>query len=233
MLVPMAAGAPKPSAVVFLREGIEIGLAMPDVVGRLCRDGSVLLPLAGAATTEGGAQLLRVGPMVAGRSIGVPVEVRIGPRWTRDGTIAVPIRWEAAVLGALFPVLDGTLVFSRLGAARTRLELEASYRPPMDAVGELLDRTLLHRVAEATVRSFLQRMADSLVAATDPGGGGAFPDGRGSPDGGTVSGGDRGTVAGGGPEVGGDWMDGGAAAGRPLRLVQASDPDGNGGPEAF
>jgi hypothetical protein len=167
----MAAAAAKPNAVVFLREAVEIEMSVDEVVAHLCRDGSVLLPLADAATDDGEAQLLRVGPTVAGRSIGVPVEVRLGPRWTRGGAVAVPIRWESAVLGGLFPVLDGTLVFSRLGEDSTRLELEASYRPPLDAFGELLDRALLHRVAESTIRSFLRRMADTIHSSFEGDGG--------------------------------------------------------------
>jgi len=169
MLSRMAAAElTRPGAVVFLRESVEIERSMPEVWARLCRDSSRLLPLADAASGDGEAQLLRVGPRLAGRQLGVPVEIRLGGIWTREGSVAVPIRWEAAAFGSLFPVLDGTLVFSPLSPERCRLELEATYRPPFEAFGDLLDRTLLHRVAESTIRSFLDRMAESLERPDPP-----------------------------------------------------------------
>lgn len=51
---------------------------------------------------------------------------------------------------------------------RSRLEIKASYRVPLGGLGRTLDRPLLHLVAEATIRSFLQRLAEDLAAP--PGG---------------------------------------------------------------
>jgi hypothetical protein len=48
------------------------------------------------------------------------------------------------------------------------LILSASYVPPLGELGWRLDRALLHRVAESTVRSFLLRLAASLEARQMP-----------------------------------------------------------------
>jgi hypothetical protein len=45
-----------------------------------------------------------------------------------------------------------------VGEQRTRLAISARYRPPLGAVGRAADRVLLHRVAEATVKDFLDRV---------------------------------------------------------------------------
>jgi hypothetical protein len=96
--------------------------------------------------------------------LGIPTNVRLGPCWTRDGSATIPIRWDAAVLQSVFPVLDGTLVITPLGGSRCRLGIEASYRPPLEGIGLLADRLLLHRVAESTVHDFLERLAATLAA---------------------------------------------------------------------
>ena len=42
------------------------------------------------------------------------------------------------------------------------------YRPPLGALGAGLDRAVLHRVADATARSLLVRVADVLTHPQDP-----------------------------------------------------------------
>jgi hypothetical protein len=45
----------------------------------------------------------------------------------------------------------------------TQLTLRGRYEPPLGTLGRQIDRLLLHRVAEATVRSFMRRLAESLT----------------------------------------------------------------------
>ena len=42
--------------------------------------------------------------------------------------------------------------------------MDARYRPPLALVGRALDRALLHRVAEATIKDFVDRVAERIVA---------------------------------------------------------------------
>ena len=60
------------------------------------------------------------------------------------------------------------------GEHSARLSLAGVYRPPLGALGAGLDRAVFHRVADATARSLLARVADALtrpqnLAATMPG----------------------------------------------------------------
>jgi hypothetical protein len=155
-------GAPPPS-VIFLNDAVEVDGWSYELEGQICSNEKVLLPMADESTESGEAILMTLGRTFGERVLGVPTNVRLGPCWTREGGVAIPIRWEAAVLGSAFPVLDGTLVITPLGGRRCRLGIEATYRPPLDRFGVLVDRLLLHRVAESTVHDFLQRLASVLA----------------------------------------------------------------------
>jgi hypothetical protein len=90
------------------------------------------------------------------------------------------LRWEAAGPGGgLFPVLDANLTLTPApgSGAGSVLELAGVYRPPLGLVGQALDRAVLHRIAAATVRRFLARVAAQLT--DQPARNGA--DGPGSP----------------------------------------------------
>jgi hypothetical protein len=77
-------------------------------------------------------------------------------------------------MGRLFPVLDANVILIPAGENTSQLALAGAYRPPFAAVGQGLDRVLLHRAASATVRSLLRRMAETITAAT-PGASGPGP----------------------------------------------------------
>ncbi len=88
--------------------------------------------------------------------------MRLGQPSSLEGSIVLALRWEDARRPNLFPVLDGNLEVVPLGPDQSRIVLCASYRPPFEAVGRVLDQALLHRVAESTVRSFLHKVAEAL-----------------------------------------------------------------------
>ena len=66
-------------------------------------------------------------------------------------------------MGSLFPVLDANIILIPAGENASLLALAGAYRPPFAAVGQGLDRVLLHRAASATVRSLLRRMAETIA----------------------------------------------------------------------
>lgn len=83
-----------------------------------------------------------------------------------DDTVIIAIRWESiGPASELFPSLDADLTLSRSDGTQTRLTLVGSYRPPLGRVGAALDRAMLHRVAQATMRNFLKQLAE---IATSP-----------------------------------------------------------------
>jgi hypothetical protein len=64
--------------------------------------------------------------------------------------------------GGLFPVPDADLKLAPDGESGTVLSLADSYRPPLGSLGEALDRTILRRVAAATIRSFVAEVAAQI-----------------------------------------------------------------------
>lgn len=58
--------------------------------------------------------------------------------------------------------MDADLLLAPLGTQLTQLALRGSYRPPLGALGRAADRALLHRIAEASVKGFVDRIARAL-----------------------------------------------------------------------
>ena len=72
------------------------------------------------------------------------------------------LEWQAVRRPRLFPAMKATLVIFALTPTETQLELEGQYEPPMGKIGEAIDAALGHRLAEASVKQFLQEVASWL-----------------------------------------------------------------------
>jgi hypothetical protein len=117
-----------------------------------------------AAWAEG---IARIGPAGPLPGLSRLVRVRVTEPVQRGAVTQLALRWEA--LGAserLFPVLDADITLIPDGDDGTLIGLQGVYRPPAGPAGEILDRIILHRIAAATIRSFLRRIAAALE---DPG----------------------------------------------------------------
>lgn len=90
------------------------------------------------------------------------VHVEVGAPVRSDAEATIPITWEATGTPGLFPKMEADLVVANLGAELTQLALRGTYKPPLGAIGRALDRTLLHRLAEASVKGFVDRIARAL-----------------------------------------------------------------------
>jgi len=136
---------------------LQVGFALArERLARLSESGALFGPSEDAY----GPGLTRVG--VAGVAKLVRVQTRPLSA-TGDSAAGLALRWEATGPGGgLFPVLDADLRLAPDGEG-TVLTLAGAYRPPLGPLGDALDRTLLHRVAAATVRSFLARVAAQLA----------------------------------------------------------------------
>ena len=73
----------------------------------------------------------------------------------------------------MFPALDADLEVAPLGTGSTQLSISARYVPPLGKIGRLIDRAVLSRVAEATVKDFLDRVAFAVTEIADAAPGGA------------------------------------------------------------
>ena len=149
---------------VTVADSVHVELPAAAVAARLHEGGSWLAPHVAAAAVDGEAIRLRVGP--GGPAwLGKTVAVHLGrPERTGD-PLRVTIVWEATGAGALFPRFEGRLDLVDLDPERCELSLSGRYRPPLGRAGQALDDVLLGRVARATVRSLLRRVAHGLEQA--------------------------------------------------------------------
>jgi hypothetical protein len=99
-----------------------------------------------------------------GHRVDKRVEIELGPPFHFPAKTTLPLTWTATGTERLFPSLDADMEIASLGPNRTQLAISARYRPPFGGVGRALDRALLHRVAEATIKDFLDRVGEGIAA---------------------------------------------------------------------
>ena len=116
------------------------------------------------AYSDGITGLARVGPMGSVPGLSRLVQVHFRELKASDGSARLALRWEATGPGGdLFPALDADITLTPAGNHSTTLTLTGAYRPPLGTVGAELDRAILYRVAAATIRAFLHRVADAIA----------------------------------------------------------------------
>lgn len=159
---PVPADAHRRAAfAVSVADSVQVELAAPAVAARLRAGGAWLASHVEAASADGEATRVRVGP--GGPAwLGKSVAVHLGEPTGTDEELVIPLTWEATGPTGLFPRLAAELRLSALDPERAELALSGRYRPPLGRAGQVLDETLLTHVASATVRSFLRRVARAL-----------------------------------------------------------------------
>jgi hypothetical protein len=111
-----------------------------------------------------GTGLARVGPLGAAPGLSRLVAVRFTDMAVHEDFAIMAIRWEATGPGgALFPALDADLKLTPAGEQATMLMVWGVYRPPLGGLGAGLDRVLLHRVAQATIRAFTHQIGAAIA----------------------------------------------------------------------
>jgi hypothetical protein len=76
----------------------------------------------------------------------------------------LPVSWSAVGGPPIFPMMEGTLHVEPAGPRRTKLTLNARYDPPLGRLGDLIDRAVMHHVAQLTVIDFVERLAEALTS---------------------------------------------------------------------
>jgi hypothetical protein len=149
---------------MFARYFVELPMPVDDVEHALSQDPREWLPgLAEEANHRGDRLLAEVG---FGEAIRLRrnVMVDIGSPIHASSKTFFPLRWTASGHAGLFPALDADIEVAPLGSDRAQLAMSARYVPPLGAVGRTIDRALLSRVAEATLKDFLDRVADAIMS---------------------------------------------------------------------
>lgn len=87
------------------------------------------------------------------------VAVTSGPR------LLIPITWEAAPARRAFPSFEGTIELEPLSRAGAQLTIVGAYTVPAGVGGLVVDRTVLHGLAERTTARILDGLARALSGA--------------------------------------------------------------------
>ncbi len=148
---------------MFLRYFVEIPLPFTRVEEALLRSPQAWLPgLAEGANGYGTRLMADLGLGPPERRLTKRVEVEVGEARRLGSATHLPLSWKATGAPALFPTLDAHIEVAPLGEWQTQLSLSGTYRPPLGAFGRAADRALLHRVAESTVKDFVDRTAAAI-----------------------------------------------------------------------
>ena len=158
---------------MFVAGEVLLNLSFPTAEARLANlaRGGSLTRVSEGAYGDGVTGLVLVGPMGAVPGVSKLVEVHFRDVVTRGDSAVLALRWQATGPGGrLFPALDADISLTPTRECSTRLSLAGVYRPPLAALGAGLDRAVFHKVADATARSLLARVADVLGSPPEPAG---------------------------------------------------------------
>jgi hypothetical protein len=153
---------------MFIRYFLELALPASQVEHvMLDSPADWLSMVAGEAQRRGDHLLAQVGVGPMGPRLGRRVTIQLGQPVRFPSMTSLPLTWEPVGLEGVLPHLDADLELGPLGEDRTQLAISARYRPPLGAVGRTVDRVLLHRVAETTVKDFLDRVGAAITSQAE------------------------------------------------------------------
>ena len=148
---------------MFARYFVEIPKPTEEIEAALMREPETWIPGLARETEDVSRGLLAEVGFGDRRRVDRKVEVTFAEPIRLSSKTILPIRWSAAGASALFPTLDADIEVAPIGPHRTQVALNARYLPPLGALGRTIDRALLHRVAEATLKDFLDRLGSALL----------------------------------------------------------------------
>jgi hypothetical protein len=151
---------------MFVRYFMNLDVPFEEAEAALLADPSAWLPGLVEETDAAGLHRLTSVGFSIGLHLRKRVEVVVEAALRVPGRTVVPLRWSTGAEHSPLPAMEGDLELAPFGPGASHLAMSGRYTPPYGAIGEALDRALLNRVAEATVRDFVQRVAERIRAAT-------------------------------------------------------------------
>ncbi|MEN8113100.1 MAG: hypothetical protein ABFS21_01830 [Actinomycetota bacterium] len=106
----------------------------------------------------------RVGPRGEGALVAKTVRMKVGPPVESSDARRIPLTWEATGTPGLFPKMEAELVVARVDEELTQVKVQGHYEPPLGGFGRMIDKALLHRVAEASTKHLVDRIVEELSA---------------------------------------------------------------------
>src|ERR1700674_52892 len=163
MLWPLPGDGQMLNGDMLIQDFVQVSRDYDEIRARVLADPRGLIAAsAGSAYRYGERLSLRLTPIRNHPALGKRIAVDLAEPYEREDQLVVPMHWWAPGASCLYPHLDGDLEFAPLGSMSTQITLMGSYDPPLGFVGRRADVMLLHRIAEASIRSFLARVACNL-----------------------------------------------------------------------
>ena len=119
------------------------------------------------ATNRASKLVTKLNVSIGGFEVGRNVVVRVlkanrnaeAPAHMADRATELEIEWHAEKSAALFPAMRAKLTVYPLAKDETQLQLVGEYDPPGGVFGNVADKLVGHRIAEASVHAFLDALA--------------------------------------------------------------------------
>lgn len=165
MLYPSWAAWTDRRRAMFIQDFVQVDRCFDEVRTLIRADPRALLVgNARDAYRDGERFFVRLEPSTDHPTFGKKVQVELAEPYECQDSLVVPMHWWALGATRLFPHLDAVLEFAPLGSTWTQITLMGGYDPPAGVIGRRADALVLHRVAEASIRSFVTRVARGLHA---------------------------------------------------------------------
>lgn len=149
-------------------DGVSIAMPFPEALARLSDDPLQWLPHPARRDPAGVLITMHATGLLA--AAGVQAVVDVGDLEVDLPGLAVrPIAWRAHRSDRVFPRLVGELELSRTSPTTSRLTLIGGYQPPISVIGDAGDRLVGRHLADAVIRTFLERVAGTLAETAENG----------------------------------------------------------------
>ena len=163
-LRPYSANAQRSTLVeMILHDFLVVELPAEEVRHAVLEGEALLAEGATFAYARGEQFRLRVGASGSGARLAKTVAVTVCTPAIQGEILNIPMLWEAVGTPGLFPRVDASLEIAPLAPALSQLTFFGRYDPPLGGFGQGLDRLVLHRLAEHTIRAFLSEVERRLA----------------------------------------------------------------------
>jgi CBS domain-containing protein len=117
--------------------------------------------------TPEGDLIMRLPAQVLRRQMHKTVRLHTGVAEQRGSRTCIPVRWHAEPAKHLFPAFEGAIELEPQSSASAHLTIVGAANLPLGAIGAAADATVLHSVAERTIRHLANRLAAALAHIAD------------------------------------------------------------------
>ena len=106
-----------------------------------------------------------VGLHVAKVPVRKRVVVELGEPVKTTTWMVIPVNWKATFPAKLFPTMTGKIELAPVDVGETRVTVSGMFQPPLGKLGEQLHASVMHGVAESTVKELAESIAKRIEEA--------------------------------------------------------------------